>query len=141
MDKFKPDEAALIKEKPQAGIPQIGTVGDPSKVEGIPYEVVFHIGMVAKGFEFKVSTDMSAVMAALFLAIRHYPRVHTVTITDKTDGRLVCYAPLMGIEKTISPDLMVVNEGAAIASSALPAGKNFADLQKEIKLRDQGARR
>jgi len=140
--KFQPEEASLIKpgaEQP-AAVPQIGTVVDPAQAEGILYEAIFHIGAVAKAFDFKVATDMSAVMAALFLAIRKYPLVHTVTIVEKITQRIVCYVPLLGIEKQLGPQLVVTGEGPAIASSALPSGKSFADIQKEIKIRE-GQRR
>lgn len=144
-DKFQPEESSLIKPgdpaQPPAGVPQIGTVSDPSKVEGIEYSAIFHIGMTTKAFDFKVTTDHSAVMAALFLAIRKYPLVHTVTILEKETQRIVCYAPLLGIEKTIGPHLLAVGEGPAIATSSLPAGKTFNEIKQDIKFREGGARR
>lgn len=146
-EKFQPNESSLIKQSeqpaaPPPGVPQIGTVVDPSQAEGTEYSAIFHIGMTTKAYDFTVSTDHSAVMAALFLAIRKYPLVHTVTIIEKETKRIVCYVPLLGIEKTIGPSLIAVGEGPAIATaSALPAGKSFNDIQKDIKLREGGARR
>ena len=141
--KFQPEQSSLIKpgaETP-AAIPQIGTVVDPSQAEGTLYNAIFHIGALAKAFDFRVATDMSAVMAALFLAIRKYPLVHTVTIIEKETERIVCYVPLLGIEKQLGPQLVVTGEGPSIAAaSALPSGKSFADIQKEIKIRE-GQRR
>lgn len=106
----------------QANLPQIPIVGskpkgpkDASKDPNAKhYAIVLRAGAGHQAFTFSMDNDTSACVAALFLAMQYFPKVHVFEVYRKkggdpnvTDdvGEGICMVPMSQLLKVTSPQM------------------------------------
>ena len=136
--RFKPAPLGPIQSSADAQKPQLldpASIAPPAERK---FTVAFYIGPKASVLLFTCANEMSAAMAALFVAQRSWPTVHTFGVWEgegQEATRLVCYVPLSGIIGKVAPILNAASQTGPVipALPAVPTGKGFDELMRESK--------
>lgn len=131
-----PGTPAVTPQMP--GVPMIksGEKSESGEQPFKPYLAVLWSGVGQVMFELDVSSDISAAFAGYFLAMRHYPSIHTVAVWKKkgpTPEEIidppVLYLVLVGLDTECSPTISQLTGQAASAppSSAPPSTASPVD--------------
>ncbi len=105
-----------------SNLPQIPIVGSTAKgpkdaskdPNAKHYSVVLRVGAGHQPFTFSMDNDTSACVAAMFLALQYFPKVHTVEVYRKkggdpnvTDdvGDGICMVPMSQLLKIAAPHM------------------------------------
>lgn len=134
-----PIQTSADSQKPQLVDPAVGAPPADRK-----FTVAFYIGPKASVLLFTCANEMSAAMAALFIAQMSWPNVHTFGVWEgegQEATRLVCYVPLSGIMGKVVPILNASSRTGPVLAAlpAVPTGKGFDELMRESRKAQGGA--
>lgn len=146
-DKFKPAPESAIP--PQgAGLPgvqQAGTSRDPKDAFQDPnaekFMVEFFSGLGSKKLIMAAPNAESANLASFFVAIKHFPEIHTFGVWRKTGpgaediGECTCFVAMANILPFCSQELAELT-GKKVITPAVPivtAQAGFEELGKQLR--------
>lgn len=147
-DRFQPDPNAPVIPPIGANVPgvlQAGTALDPVSALNDPnsekFMVEFWVGPNSKRLLMGAPTTESAILTAYFVAVQHFPKIHTFGIWRKTGpkaediGDCVCFIPLVNVLKACSKELAELTSGLSGASVPLekPPNASFEEIQKKLR--------
>jgi len=130
---------------PQPGqTPEVQKLIDPAAIAppgSKTFTVCFYIGEKANVFVFTCANAISATFAALFIAMKSWPTVHTVGVWEGEGDKattLVCYVPITGAMSMVGPKLNAASPSGPVipAAQVMPGGKGFDDLMKDMRKRN-----
>ncbi len=117
-----PGAPAVTPQMPSVPMIKSGEKSESGEQPYKPYLAVLWSGVGQVMFELDVSSDVSAAFAGYFLAMRHYPSIHTVAVWKKkgpTPEEVidppVLYLVLVGLDTECSPTISQLTGQAASA--------------------------
>jgi len=136
-----PPAAPLPGSSPEVPVPKLidpATIAPPGSKT---FTVCFYIGEKANVFVFSCANAISATFAALFIAMKSWPTVHTVGVWEGEGDNattLVCYVPITGAMSIVGPKLNAASPSGPVipAAQVMPGGKGFDELMKDMKKRN-----
>jgi len=151
-DRFQPAPESLVKppasipQNPGPSVPQAGTetkdaFQDPNAQK---FMAEFWSGIGSKRLVLAAPNDQSANFAAFFVALQHFPAIHTFGVwrllPDGKVGECACFVAMANILPFCSQELAELT-GKKIATPAVPiitAEAGFEELGKKLKDNTRG---
>lgn len=156
-ERFQPTPESAVKAPPAPPQPQDpakgpqvqqaggGTSREPKNAFEDPaaqkFMVEFFSGAGSKRLVMAAPNDISASIAAFFIAFKHFPEIHTFGVWQKTGpgpediGECTCFVAMANILPFCSQELSEIT-GKKVATPAVPvvtAAAGFEELGKQLK--------
>lgn len=133
-------------------VEQAGTSREPKNAfedpQALKFMVEFFSGAGSKRMVMAAPNEMSASIAAFFIALKHFPEIHTFGVWHKTGdgpediGQCACFVAMANILPFCTQELSELT-GKKVATPAVPiitAQAGFEELGKQLKAQG-GARK